>query len=481
MKSSDIEDEIARKTKEEAFERLSLLSFENAIKWEDQSELVSDFMEQEKWWELYFQAKHPLTFERLRQSHNRRLNALELVDFSTGVEKKKRKYKNLWRELLLLLHNDQNGMIVEDINATTQVSTHVADEFGIDVEFRVRVSTIITRGAAPSSNEYLEFLFLNLRHQEALCEEPMMATRIWTVSFQDACLVLVENAKTKYQELLWLRGETGEEQSSCDVSLWAINHNNMMDSNPESFMEPPFLHGDATLQGPQSVFLCSTEGRKGVGNACATVIVRQRDILTFDKVLSPCYNTTRRHWRQLVTHERQSHSGIPVSAACYVLDSLLLVATHDGILRAHPRNNLHSTYHVEEFHSLVSQMTGLYNVVAIIHSYHILEVRHVMKQSADPFLRFGIAYSTTNADCNYSPLLYGPYVIYRGLDGIWYRVLYDKPGSSAQPQKEEIKLPHRAGWKIVSIKNANWSRWTIVLQNPETKHLVDVLCHFQMH
>jgi len=45
------------------------------------------------------------------------------------------------------------------------------------------------------------------------------------------------------------------------------------------------------------------------------------------------------------------------------------------------------------------------------------------------------------------PLLYGPYVIYRSLDGSWYRVIFD---TSAAPVKELIKVPFKAGWTLVS-------------------------------
>ncbi len=37
--------------------------------------------------------------------------------------------------------------------------------------------------------------------------------------------------------------------------------------------------------------------------------------------------------------------------------------------------------------------------------------------------------------------------------------------------KEEIRIPHRAGWKILSVKNANWRNWTVVAQDPLTKQI----------
>jgi hypothetical protein len=187
-----------------------------------------------------------------------------------------------------------------------------------------------------------------------------------------------------------------------------------------------------------------------------------------------------------------------VTAACYVLDAFLLLATTDGIIRASPRNNPKSEYYVENLSSLISQLVSLYNVVAMIHSYCILEVRLVTRVVEDPFIRFEVLYQTRGVDCDHLPLLYGPYVLFAGLDGCWYRVMYDtslvgvtedtkpfpiktkdekaetKSGGSKKViamdmvQKEEIRIPYHAGWRIVSIKNANWRYWTLVVQEPIT-------------
>jgi hypothetical protein len=73
-------------------------------------------------------------------------------------------------------------------------------------------------------------------------------------------------------------------------------------------------------------------------------------------------------------------------------------------------------------------------------------------------------YRYKGADCDHPPLLYGPYVIFAGLDGIWYRVLYDGFTNPSQ-SREELKIPH--GWKIVSVKNANWKYLTIVTKTEE--------------
>ncbi len=118
-------------------------------------------------------------------------------------------------------------------------------------------------------------------------------------------------------------------------------------------------------------------------------------------------------------------------------------------------------------------MTSLYNVVALIHSYSVLEVRRVEKYEDDPFLRFHLLYADQTADGSHPPLLYGPYVIYRALDSTWYRALYDN--NSAQHVREPIKVPFKAGWDIVAIKNANWRYWTVTLKNPRTNGVEEFL------
>lgn len=109
----------------------------------------------------------------------------------------------------------------------------------------------------------------------------------------------------------------------------------------------------------------------------------------------------------------------------------------------------------------------LYNVVALVHSYDTLKVRLIEKQAEDPFLRFRTLFITKMVDASHRPLLYGPYVIYRSLDGSWYRVMYD---AAAPVVKELIKVPFKAGWTLVSVKNANWRYWTVVLRAPREEH-----------
>ncbi len=164
-----------------------------------------------------------------------------------------------------------------------------------------------------------------------------------------------------------------------------------------------------------------------------------------------------------------------ITATCFVLDAFLLLGTNDGIIRARPRNNLKSEYYVVNLKSMMSHMTFLYNVVALVLSYYILEVRLVSRVQEDPFIRSTLLYQTKGVNCDQAPLLYGPYVIFAGLDGFWYRVKYDGGRSSKlKPNKEEIRLPRHAGWKILSIKNANWMCWTVVAQDPNTRKLEEL-------
>ena len=176
---------------------------------------------------------------------------------------------------------------------------------------------------------------------------------------------------------------------------------------------------------------------------------------------------------------------IPVSAACYVLDEYLLLAHHDGVLRAHPRRNPRSTYHVEDLGSLVPHMTSRFNVVALIRDCWVLEVRRVFKRhdNQDPFIGFELLYSVSFADGDYAPLLCGPYVVFRGLDRIWYRVCYDNPADtkkkSARAAREAIALPlpYSAGhgWKIETIDHASLYSMTMNLRNLRTGQSVAVV------
>ena len=176
---------------------------------------------------------------------------------------------------------------------------------------------------------------------------------------------------------------------------------------------------------------------------------------------------------------------IPVSAACYVLDEYLLLAHHDGVLRAHPRRNPHSVYRVEDLGSLVTRMTSRFNVVALIRDCWVLEVRRVFKRhdNQDPFIGFDLLYSVSFADGDYAPLLYGPYVVFRGLDGTWYRVCYDnhddekKKTTAAAREAIALPLSYSAahGWRIETINHASLESMTMILRNLRTGQSVAVV------
>jgi hypothetical protein len=145
--------------------------------------------------------------------------------------------------------------------------------------------------------------------------------------------------------------------------------------NPEDFCSPPFLHDDPTLESIDPI-IASTKGRVDIPTAkiaITTVTIRKRDTLLFDQVKEENKKAVRQ-WRQLLTHELWEPRSMPVISACFILDSLLLYISNNGILRAYLRGNPNSTYHIEGLQSLVPHMTSLFNIVALIHSHDTLEV-----------------------------------------------------------------------------------------------------------
>jgi hypothetical protein len=44
----------------------------------------------------------------------------------------------------------------------------------------------------------------------------------------------------------------------------------------------------------------------------------------------------------------------------------------------------------------------------------------------------------------------------------------------ASQEREEIKILYHAGWKILSVKNANWKHLTVVVQSPGSKQLEEL-------
>jgi hypothetical protein len=296
---------------------------------------------------------------------------------------------NVWRNLLLLLADsdrlDRGVWQVGPPGSSTAIN--LADEFGVDQVH------ILQRGGRyiktiPTNHTFDLAAAAFASHQNQIIVRP---TQLWTIPFQQAVIVHLQNIKTGARELVWI--PTAKPQPfDFEMSNWAINHNNLME-NPEDFSSPGLLHGDPTLQNEP--IITSTESRIDVPSAkaaLATVTIRGRDTLMFDQVKQ---TQAVNHWRHLLTDELWEPKAIPMTSACMVLDAYILYASNDGVLRARPRGNPKSTYHVEQLDSLVPHMSSLYNVVALVHSYDTLEVRHVEKQAEDPFL-FAISHRVSN-------------------------------------------------------------------------------------
>jgi hypothetical protein len=463
-----IEHLFSRQRDEEAKERVQKLAMPVVLKWERASAIFRDGIARINLWETIISLAYPTTYERLKRSLGRRANAAALVS-QIREEADVANNKNVWRSLLvLILESDRIERGVWHVGPGWQTSAHMADEFGIDqihflqpAAFRIKAVQFQREDMHASVLDVVSPALVSLgMHKEVI----MHPVKIWTVPFQQAAVVQLRNVKTAKLDVVWIPNRIDRDH---ELSNWAINHNTMQE-NPQDFRSPPFLHG--TDDDPPLV--ACTEGRSDVANAktaLSAITVRGRDLLFFDQLKQN--DKKKKHWRQLLTDEVAEPRRIPVTSTCVVLDAFLLYASQDGALRAHPRGNPKSTYHVEELHSLVPHMTSLYNVVALIHSYSVLEVRRVERYEDDPFLRFNLLFADQAADVAHPPLLYGPYVIYRALDGTWYRALYD---TQRRPVvREEIKVPFKAGWTIVSIKNANWRYWTIVLKSPRTTNIVE--------
>ena len=114
-----------------------------------------------------------------------------------------------------------------------------------------------------------------------------------------------------------------------------------------------------------------------------------------------------------------------------------------------------------------------------------LEVRRVFKRhdNQDPFIGFELLYSVSFADGDYAPLLCGPYVVFRGLDGTWYRVCFDnhddekKTPARAAREAIALPLPYSAahGWRIETVDHASLESMTMTLRNLRTKQSVVVV------
>jgi hypothetical protein len=213
--------------------------------------------------------------------------------------------QNVWRNLLLLLADsdrlDRGVWQVGPPGSSTTIN--LADEFGVDQVH------ILQRGGRyiktiPTNHTFDLAAAAFASHQNQIIVRP---TQLWTVPFQQAVIVQLQNIKTGERELVWI--PTGQPQPfDFEMSNWAINHNNLME-NPEDFSSPGLLHGDPTLQNEP--IIASTESRIDVPSAKAaltTVTLRGRDTLMFDQVKQ---NQVVKHWRHLLTDELwepKSHS-----------------------------------------------------------------------------------------------------------------------------------------------------------------------------
>jgi hypothetical protein len=521
-------------------ERIQKLSISVLMQLEQESTILREGLLQIKWWERLFQVNFPATYERLKKSVARRNHAMAAFDQKDNI------WQELFSRLHTTEDADDYDNACVELGQGIQMAIQPADEFGLDILHGVihiapspASSSTIESSEAPFSIKMFSYgnnnpastnnRLLNNRsattielNMEAFQAPNLKATvmmkplQLWTMPFQEAVLVLLANTETGHQELVSIPTPSNLLTSSSsnrsrqaqtnkvEPSMWALNHNAFAES-PENFQVPPYLLGDPTMTTTSTststteknlLMVAATEGRTDIANVRTGLVaigLRKRDFLLFDQLSQSNQASTKetqttrpaKHWRQLVTSELWEPRRIPISCACMVLDAFLLYASHDGVLRAHPRGNPQSTYHVQDMGTLVHQMMSLYNVVALIHSYDVLEVRLVEKIAHDPFIQLQEPplYRTNLADLAHPPLLYGPYIIYAALDGKWNRVRYDIPVSLSGDIKDEephntrplyrepIKVPYKAGWKIVSIKNANWRFWTLVLRNPRTNFL----------
>jgi hypothetical protein len=516
---------------------LENVPIEVLLKWVLSSCILLDGLNRMNYWERYFQKSYPLTYQRLSSSsHSSQERARAFLGNYGDTY-----WRGLW--CLMVKHQPDTPRVWKETLQRGGVDTHAcyantstcgADEFGLDNIHQLLlckpdnssldgmpVLRTFAWNASSTDSVTQSYFDFNNKQQDAFRSFAGKCTvmQAWSIPFADACLVLFHNRQTGCQELVWV-AETNLPQSSKlsqDLRYWTLNRNILVE-NSDDFVVPAAFDGGSRFVG------CDDDGFNGKASElhrypvlvattedCTSVVIGGNVVLVFDKekktnkdknsvvedfklgektvMMKDVPSRASKNWRQsLLTEEflepnRSFDSAweTTITACCYVLDAFLLVATNDGVLRAHPRSNLKSEYFVENVKSLVSHMTSLYNVVAIVHSYHVLEVRHVIRVPEDPFVQFSVLYQTRGVDCDHPPLLYGPYVLFAGLDGCWYRVLYDtssvavsgvvepfpikakdesvetksngsgKFDAMDRVHKEEIGIPYHAGWRIVSI------------------------------
>ena len=457
------------------------------MQWETEvSSILREGLAKRNWWEKQFQMCYPATYERLRQYFR---VGNDVVD-------------GCWRKLIWRLwRSDDRRVWKETLSARSIV--HAIRVGGRDDEF--------------ASNDFVHQLLVHLENVSILrtfswslhsgdsetqryfhfdrfkLDEGMFVRQLWSIA-QNKCLVLMENQGTGGQELFLVNPmEKGQ-----DFRFWTLNRNVFVENEESDFVVPLRLDGssndnhgsDVGLTNDNPVLVASTV----CDGSCFAVVLAGRVVVVFDsdtqqqkwpnhEMAQGAVAARGETWRNLLTDQfvepirANSEMVSVITATCFVLDTFLLVASNDGVLRAHPRSNPKSEYFVENVHSFVAQMASLFSIVALIHTYSTLEVRQVFNTADDPFFRFELLYRFHDVDCDHCPLLYGPFVIFAGLDGAWYRVLYDGFNSGGQ-EREEIEIPGYAGWKILSVKNANWKYLTVVMEHPSSKQIVEELFLF---
>ncbi len=179
--------------------------------------------------------------------------------------------------LLLLMDSDRLDRGVWQPGQGSYTAINMADEFGVD---QVHVLQSGGRYITAQRNKFdLASPALVSLHRQVL----MRPTQLWTVPFQQAVIVQLQNINTEEGELVWI--PTSKPQPfDFELSNWAINHNNLTE-NPEDFASPPFLYGDPSMK--TEPILASTESRIDVPTAKAALIavtIHGRDTLLFDQV-----------------------------------------------------------------------------------------------------------------------------------------------------------------------------------------------------
>jgi hypothetical protein len=515
------------------------------LEWEALSMILKEGLSAVQWWERYFAQSHPVTYARIAVDTSRARAVLQSCHGSNVQSDGDEIKVNMWRELV---HFEQQSESRHRIvwkehfsggihaGARFVQSIHPYDEYGVESSHqlifpssqvqRKNSSSVGLRAFTWGQFDSVTRSYFDFNQQQVAGNWPLqlMPLKSWTIPFRNAALVLFQHCSSDHQELMWIMTEPKESKTDHvqqDLRLWVLNRNVMLDNegdfviprwsssfDPNASVDGVAVDNEVEIHDDPILVAVTNDG-------CLAVVIGGDVVLIFDQQVKKKKEQRREGtWRDLLTAEfvidrriepRAGGVKLTVTAACYVLDSFLLLATTDGVIRASPRNNPKSEYYVENLGSLVSQLTSLYNVVAVIHSYCTLEVRLVTRIVEDPFIRFDLLYQTRGVDCDHPPLLYGPYVIFAGLDGCWYRVLYDtssvgvtedikpfpiktkdeniesknesskKLSAMERAYKEEIRIPYHAGWRIVSIKNANWRYWTLVVQEPTTGVMSELL------